>query len=111
LELSCPLLPWHTNRQPVLALVDSVDAVAVAAEKVAADVALMAQTEVGELREPAATGTGGSSSMPHKANPIGSVRIRAAARQIHAAVATVHGAGAHAHERAFGEWHAEWAPL
>ncbi len=111
LNLNCPLLPWHTDRQPILAIVDSVGAVAVAAEKIATDIALMAQTEVGEAREPAATGAGGSSSMPHKANPVGSARIRAAARQIHAAVGTIHSAGAQPHERAFGEWHAEWAPL
>ncbi|MES1936728.1 class-II fumarase/aspartase family protein [Salinisphaera hydrothermalis] len=111
LGLNRPLLPWHTDRQPILALIDAIGAVAVAAEKIATDVAFMAQTEVGEAREPAATGAGGSSSMPHKANPVGSARIRAAARQIHAAVGTLHGAGAQAHERAFGEWHAEWAPL
>lgn len=111
LGLNCPLLPWHTDRQPVLAIIDGVGAVAVAAEKIATDVAFMAQTEVGEAREPAATGAGGSSSMPHKANPVGAARIRAAARQIHAAVATLHHAGAQPHERAFGEWHAEWAPL
>lgn len=111
LGLSCPILPWHTDRQPVIALIDAVGAVAVAAEKIATDVAFMAQTEVGEAREPAATGAGGSSSMPHKANPVGSTRIRAAARQIHAAVGSIHGTGAQAHERAFGEWHAEWAPL
>ncbi|KEZ78612.1 adenylosuccinate lyase family protein [Salinisphaera hydrothermalis] len=111
LGLNRPLLPWHTDRQPILALIDAIGAVAVAAEKIATDIAFMAQTEVGEAREPAATGAGGSSSMPHKANPVGSARIRAAARQIHAAVGTLHGAGAQAHERAFGEWHAEWAPL
>ncbi|RJS91097.1 lyase family protein [Salinisphaera sp. Q1T1-3] len=111
LALACPLLPWHTDRQPVLAIGDALGSVAVAAEKIATDVAWMAQTEVAEAREPAATGSGGSSSMPHKANPVGSTRIRAAARQVHAAVATLHGAGAQPHERAFGEWHAEWAPL
>ncbi|GAB3677189.1 lyase family protein [Salinisphaera aquimarina] len=110
LDLACPLLPWHTDRQPILALLDAVGAVAVAAEKIATDIAFMAQTEVGEASEPAATGAGGSSSMPHKQNPVGSTRIRAAARQIHAAVGLVHTTAAQVHERAFGEWHAEWAP-
>jgi 3-carboxy-cis,cis-muconate cycloisomerase len=104
-------LPWHTDRQPVLALADALGAVAVAAEKIALDVALMAQTEIGELSEPAATGAGGSSSMPHKRNPIGCARIRAAARAIHAQVSLVHNAGAQPLERGLGEWHAEWAPL
>lgn len=111
LRLNCPILPWHTDRQPILAIADAIGAVAVAAEKMATDIAWMAQTEVGEAREPATTGAGGSSSMPHKANPVGSARIRAAARQIHASVSTIHNAGAQPHERAFGEWHAEWAPL
>lgn len=111
LDLACPVLPWHTNRQPVLELIDAIDAVAVALEKIAVDVILMAQTEVGELREPPGTGAGGSSSMPHKANPVGCVRIRTAARQIHAVVALLHNAAAQPHERAPGEWHAELAPL
>ena len=111
LGLTSPMLPWHTDRQPVLALGDALGAVAVAAEKIALDVALMAQTEIGEVSEPATTGAGGSSSMPHKRNPVGCARIRAAARQVHAAVGLLHNAGAQPMERGLGEWHAEWAPL
>ena len=111
LGLTSPMLPWHTDRQPVLALGDALGAVAVAAEKIALDVALMAQTEIGEVSEPATTGAGGSSSMPHKRNPVGCARIRAAARQVHATVALLHNAGAQPMERGLGEWHAEWAPL
>ncbi|ROO28983.1 class-II fumarase/aspartase family protein [Salinisphaera orenii] len=111
LGLACPVLPWHTDRQPILALGDALGAVAVAGEKIALDVALMAQTEVGEVSEPASTGAGGSSSMPHKRNPVGCARIRAAARQVHSAVALLHNAGAQPMERGLGEWHAEWAPL
>ena len=111
LGLACPVLPWHTDRQPVLAIGDSLGAVAVGAEKIALDVALMAQTEIGEVSEPGSTGAGGSSSMPHKRNPVGCARIRAAARQIHATVGLLHNAGAQTMERGLGEWHAEWAPL
>lgn len=111
LGLNAPLLPWHSNRQPVLAIGDALDAVAVAAEKIALDVGLMAQTEIGELGEPETTGAGGSSSMPHKHNPVGCARIRAAARQIHGADAVLHNAGAQPFERALGEWQAEWAPM
>ncbi|ROO27616.1 3-carboxy-cis,cis-muconate cycloisomerase [Salinisphaera orenii MK-B5] len=111
LGLARPVLPWHTDRQPILAIGDALGVVAVAAEKIALDVALMAQTEIGEVSEPASTGAGGSSSMPHKRNPVGCARIRAAARQIHATVGLLHNAGAQPMERGLGEWHAEWAPL
>ena len=111
LGLNRPLLPWHTDRQPIVALADALDAVAIAAEKIALDVALMAQTEIGELSEPAATGAGGSSSMPHKRNPVGCTRMRTAARQVHANVALVHDVAAQPLERGIGEWQAEWAPL
>ncbi len=111
LGLSEPWLPWHTDRQPIHALGCAMDGVAVAAEKIALDVALMTQTEVGELAEPAEAGVGESSSMPHKRNPVGCARIRAAARQIHGALSVLANAGAQPLERGLGEWHAEWAPL
>lgn len=111
LGLSEPWLPWHTDRQPIHALGCALDGVAVAAEKIALDVALMTQTEVGELAEPAEAGVGESSSMPHKRNPVGCARMRAAARQIHGALSVLANAGAQPLERGLGEWHAEWAPL
>ncbi|GHB14991.1 class-II fumarase/aspartase family protein [Modicisalibacter luteus] len=111
LGLSAPLLPWHTDRQPVLALAGALDAVAVGAEKIALDIALMCQTEVGELSEPAEAGVGESSSMPHKRNPVACARIRAAARQVHGNAGVIANAAAQPLERGLGEWHAEWAPL
>jgi 3-carboxy-cis,cis-muconate cycloisomerase len=111
LALAEPVLPWHTDRQPILELIGAVDAVAVAAEKTALDIALLCQSEVGELSEPAAPGVGGSSSMPHKRNPVACARIRAAARQIHGHHGVILNAGAQPLERGLGEWHAEWAPL
>ncbi|NWO55592.1 class-II fumarase/aspartase family protein [Chromohalobacter israelensis] len=111
LALAEPWLPWHTDRQPIHSLGCAIDAVAVAAEKVALDVALLTQTEIGELAEPAEAGVGESSSMPHKRNPVGCARIRAAARQIHAALSVLTNAGAQPLERGLGEWHAEWAPM
>ncbi|MEC9483201.1 MAG: adenylosuccinate lyase family protein [Halomonas sp.] len=111
LGLNAPLLPWHTDRQPILALAGALDAVAAGAEKIALDVALMCQTEVGELSEPAEAGVGESSSMPHKRNPVACARIRAAARQVHGNAGIIANAGAQPLERGLGEWHAEWAPL
>ncbi|MCX2525151.1 class-II fumarase/aspartase family protein [Larsenimonas rhizosphaerae] len=111
LGLSAPILPWHTQRQPILLLAGAMDAVAVAVEKIATDVALLCQTEIGELSEPAGDGVGGSSSMPHKRNPVACARIRAAARHIHADASLISTSGASPLERGLGEWHAEWQPL
>jgi 3-carboxy-cis,cis-muconate cycloisomerase len=79
--------------------------------KVALDVELMAQTEVGELAEPSGGGRGGSSAMPHKRNPIGSTIARANARRVHALSTLLTGTREQEHERAAGAWHAEWQPL
>lgn len=111
LGLNTPMLPWHTNRQPILELASGLDAVAVACEKMALDIALLCQSEVGEVSEPAEAGVGGSSSMPHKRNPVACARIRAAACQIHGINSTLSNAAAQPLERALGEWHAEWAPM
>ncbi|WP_226940149.1 lyase family protein [Halomonas colorata] len=111
LGLAAPVLPWHTDRYPIHALGTALDAVAGAAEKLALDVSLLTQTEVGEVAEPSAPGMGESSSMPHKRNPVRSALIRGAARQVHGHASVLLNAAAQPLERGLGEWHAEWAPL
>ncbi|MCH4563925.1 adenylosuccinate lyase family protein [Halomonas sp. EGI 63088] len=111
LGLSIPVLPWHTDRQPIHALGTALDAVAGAAEKLALDIALLTQTELGEVAEPAGEGMGESSSMPHKRNPVRCALIRGAARQVHGHTTVLLNAAAQPLERGLGEWHAEWAPL
>mgnify|MGYP003638904855 FL=1 len=111
LGLSVPVLPWHTDRYPIHVLGTALDAVAGAAEKIALDVSLLTQTEVGEVAEPSAPGMGESSSMPHKRNPVRSALIRGAARQVHGHTSVLINAAAQPLERGLGEWHAEWAPL
>ncbi|OBA00250.1 class-II fumarase/aspartase family protein [Halomonas sp. G11] len=111
LGLAVPVLPWHTDRYPIHALGTALDAVAGAAEKIALDVSLLTQTEVGEVAEPTAPGMGESSSMPHKRNPVRSALIRGAARQVHGHTSVLVNATAQPLERGLGEWHAEWAPL
>ncbi|WP_253448477.1 adenylosuccinate lyase family protein [Halomonas sp. Y3] len=111
LGLDAPVLPWHTDRQPIHALGTALDAAAGAAEKLALDVALLTQTEVGEVAEPSAPGMGESSSMPHKRNPVRCALIRGAARQVHGHTTVLLNAAAQPLERGLGEWHAEWAPL
>jgi 3-carboxy-cis,cis-muconate cycloisomerase len=107
LGLAEPVVPWHASRKPVSAIGAALDAVAAAAAKVGTDVVLLAQTEVGEVAE--APG-GGSSTMPHKRNPVRAVRARACAALVRAN-ATVLTGGEHEHERAAGAWQAEWTAL
>ncbi|GAB3277827.1 lyase family protein [Microbacterium lacusdiani] len=107
--LAAPDAPWHTTRWPVTelgdALVQTLDALGV----LAADVATLSRTEIGELAE--GTG-GGSSAMPQKQNPARSVLIRSAAMRAPHLGATLHTAAALAvDERPDGAWHAEWPAL
>lgn len=106
LELEEPTVPWHVERGPVRDLVGALAETALACGKIAVDVLLLAQTEVAEVRVPPG---GGSSTMPHKRNPVGAVLARACARQVSALVANF--GWEHEHERAAGAWHAEWEPL
>jgi 3-carboxy-cis,cis-muconate cycloisomerase len=111
LGLVAPPLPWHTDRQRILALAAALGGVVAAAGKVALDVELLAQTEIGEVAEGGDAAHGGSSAMPHKRNPIDSVLVRAAAYRAPGLVVTLFSASQHELERAAGAWHAEWAPL
>lgn len=108
LGLQDPLLPWHARRLRVAELGSALAVAASFAGKIALDVALLAQTEVGEVREPA---EGGSSTMPHKRNPVGSTLARACAARARTAAAELVAAVEQEHERAGGAWHVEWGAL
>ncbi len=108
LGLAEPVLPWHTRRTPVLALAHALSVTGAALGKVAADLLVMGQSEVGEARE----GSGGpSSSMAHKSNPTQSVLVASAARQLPALGSVLAASGVAEQERPSGAWHAEWASL
>jgi 3-carboxy-cis,cis-muconate cycloisomerase len=111
LELAAPALPWHTDRRVVAELGGSLALAAGAVEKLALDVVLMSQTEVGELAEPSGDGRGGSSTMPQKRNPVGSALAIACARRVRGAAGVLLEAMAGEHERAAGAWQSEWQPL
>jgi 3-carboxy-cis,cis-muconate cycloisomerase len=104
-----PVVPWHTARTRMAELAAALGEACGAMAKVAGDVVLLSQTEVGEVREGGEGG--GSSTMPHKRNPVAAVSALAGARQAPGLVATLLAAMEHEHERAAGAWHAEWAPL
>jgi 3-carboxy-cis,cis-muconate cycloisomerase len=111
LELAEPVLPWHTRRIRIGQLGAALALAAGALEKIALDVKLMAQTEVGELSESSAGGRGGSSTLPHKRNPVGSALAIACAHGVRGAASVLMGAVAQEHERAAGAWQAEWDAL
>ncbi|MCX4830634.1 3-carboxy-cis,cis-muconate cycloisomerase [Streptomyces sp. NBC_01016] len=108
LGLAEPELPWHVLRTPVGDLAGALAFTAGALGKIAADVLVLSRTEIGELAEGAG---GGSSAMPHKANPVRSALVAAAARRAPALAATLYASVAAEDERPSGAWHAEWATL
>ncbi|MGW1672228.1 3-carboxy-cis,cis-muconate cycloisomerase [Streptomyces sp. NPDC002324] len=108
LGLREPELPWHTLRTPIADLAGALAFTAGALGKIAADVLTLARTEIAEVAEGSG---GGSSAMPHKANPVRSTLIAAAARRAPQLAATLYGAPVAEDERPAGAWHAEWEPL
>jgi len=110
LALPLPYLPWHAERDRIATVAAALGVTAGAMSKIASDVALLSQTEVGELSEEASPGKGGSSAMPQKRNSIDAMSARAASRLAVALVPTLI-SGDHEHERALGAWQAEWIAL
>jgi 3-carboxy-cis,cis-muconate cycloisomerase len=108
LELGEPTLPWHAVRVRPAMLAGALGVLAGALGKVARDITLLAQGEVGEARPREG---GGSSTMPHKRNPVAAVSALACAQRVPALVATIHSAMVQEHERAAGAWQAEWETL
>ncbi|GAB2606243.1 3-carboxy-cis,cis-muconate cycloisomerase [Spirosoma areae] len=108
LNLGTTTMAWHTQRDRLVELAATLGILNGSLGKLANDVILLMQTEVGEVREGAAEGKGGSSSMPHKRNPVTSTFMVAIAQRTPALVATLLGAMVQPHERAAGAWHSEW---
>jgi 3-carboxy-cis,cis-muconate cycloisomerase len=105
LELSLPALPWHAERTRLAVVAGDLAELTGSLGKVARDVTLLAQNEVGELRPRAG---GGSSAMPHKRNPVAAVAVLACAERTPGLAATICSSLVAEHERAAGAWHAEW---
>jgi 3-carboxy-cis,cis-muconate cycloisomerase len=108
LKLGCPDAPWHTHRENLAALMCACGVLTGALGKMARDISLMMQNEVAEVAEPGGDGRGGSSTMPHKRNPIGCVLTLAAAQRVPGLVASFLSGMVQEHERAAGGWQAEW---
>jgi 3-carboxy-cis,cis-muconate cycloisomerase len=111
LDLSVPALPWHAARDRLVDLACALGVLTGVLGKMARDLSLLMQTDVGEAFEPAAAGKGGSSTMPHKRNPVGCAIALSAAIRVPPLVATLLAAMTQEHERGLGGWHAEWETL
>ena len=140
LGLALPVLPWHTDRLRIIDLGVALARVAAALGKIARDVTLLAQAEIGEISEGSANSAGpagggpsaargadqrgpdpqapaasprrgGSSAMPHKHNPVASIAILGCTRQVPGLLGILVSNSEHELQRAAGAWHAEWEPL
>ncbi|MGL5117288.1 MAG: lyase family protein, partial [Beijerinckiaceae bacterium] len=103
-----PTLGWHANRAHLQLIAANFGILAASLGKIARDIALLMQTEVAEVFEPSVPGKGGSSTLPHKRNPVQTTAIIAIATRTPGLVATMLSAGMQEHERGVGGWHAEW---
>ncbi len=110
LDLS-PATPWHTQRETLVGFGASLGLLTGTLGKIAKDVSLLMQTEVAEVLEGKAAGKGGSSTMPHKRNPVTSAAILANATRIPGLISTLYATMLQEHERSAGVWHAEWETL
>ena len=111
LKLKVPSIPWHTHRDRFAEVATTLGLLVGTLGKVARDISLLAQTEIGEVMEPNESGRGGSSTLPHKRNPVGSAVVLAAAIRVPALVSVMLSAMVQEHERGLGGWHAEWETL
>jgi 3-carboxy-cis,cis-muconate cycloisomerase len=114
LQLSVPMAPWHTQRDEWVALGCELGLLVGSLGKIAKDISLMGQFEVGEVTEPSEQGRGGSSAMSHKRNPVACMVALAAAQRAPQRVAALLATMPQEHERALGAWQAElaeWAQL
>lgn len=111
LKLPLPEAPWHTHRDRVAEAASVFAIISGSCGKIARDVSLMMQTDVGEAFEPAGAGRGGSSTMPHKRNPVAAASALGGATMAPNLAATIFAAQVQDHERSAGPWHAEWPTL
>jgi len=105
LYLTLPVLPWHTNRLRIIEIAAATSGTCAALGKIARDITLLAQTEVAEVR----AGTGGSSTMPHKQNPVAAITVLGCTKQAPGLLCTLAAVAEQEHQRAAGAWHSECA--
>jgi len=111
LQLSAPSCTWHGERDRIVEIASVLGMIVGNTGKMARDWSLMMQTEIAEVFEPTAKGRGGSSTMPHKRNPVAAASVLAAANRVPVLMASLYQSMVQEHERSLGAWHAEWLAL
>lgn len=111
LKLTRPECTWHGERDRIVEIASVLAIIVGNLGKIARDWSLLMQTEIAEVFEPTAKGRGGSSTMPHKRNPVAAASILAAANRVPALMASIYQSMVQEHERALGAWHAEWLAI
>ena len=111
LKLTLSALPWHSHRDRIAEAATTLALLTGTLGKMARDISLLSQTEIGEVAEPDAPGRGGSSTMPQKLNPVGSAVVLSAALRVPGLTSTMLSAMVQENERGAGGWHAEWETL
>lgn len=111
LQLSAPSCTWHGERDRIVEIASVLGMIVGNTGKMARDWSLMMQTEIAEVFEPTAKGRGGSSTMPHKRNPVAAASVLAAANRVPALMSSIYQSMVQEHERSLGAWHAEWLVL
>lgn len=111
LHLDYPDAPWHTHRDRLATMVCACGVLTGSLGKMARDISLLMQAEVEEVTEPAGENRGGSSTMPHKHNPVGCSATLTAAVRVPGLVSSFLSAMVQEHERALGGWQAEWSMI
>ena len=111
LDLAVPTCTWHGERDRIVEMAGVLALVVGNLGNMARDWSLMMQTEIGELFEPSGKGRGGSSTMPHKRNPVAAAAVLAAANRVPGLMASLYHGMVLEHERGLGGWQAEWLAL
>lgn len=111
LKLPLPTMPWHSHRDRMAEIATTLGLIVGTLGKIAKDISLLSQTEIAEVFEPNDPGRGGSSTMPHKRNPVACAAVLSAAIRVPGLVSTMLAAMPQEHERGLGGWHAEWETL
>ena len=111
LHLGLPAMPWHSQRDRVAEAATTLGLCTGTLGKMARDISLHMQTEIAEVFEPAGGGRGGSSTMPHKRNPVSAAVVLSAATRVPGLVSTMLSAMVQVDERGLGTWHSEWETL
>ncbi len=111
LDLLVPACTWHAERDRITDIAHVLATLTGNLGKMAKDWSLMMQTEIAEVYEPAGQGRGGSSTMPHKRNPVAAASILAAANRVPTLMTSMYQSLVQEHERSLGAWHAEWLAL